>query len=233
MASELFITELECLAYFNHSVTFPFLNCVEQSEQDDLVEILPKLHTDLLNCNTETLKEFRVDIHGFTKPTLSSETSEEIVKSMCISAADAILVLCGREYGFSDEPLRATDISQLTQSQREGLPTNNCISERDLSKFDKEATVARCRNRKFTAKNIRNNMVLYKCKEPFNIDGLSKKITATLLGMESEWNKQQKSKLKVIFNKRLKFCFLCISNAMKAFYCFFISKLTLLPLAMF
>ena len=33
LSSELFITELECLSYFNHYVTFLFLNCVEVSSQ--------------------------------------------------------------------------------------------------------------------------------------------------------------------------------------------------------
>ena len=70
----------------------------------------------------------------------------------CVSAAEAVLCQCGREYGFSDEPLRATDISTLTPEEREGLPTNNCISEGDLSRFDKEAVVSGCRNRKFKAK---------------------------------------------------------------------------------
>ena len=41
-ASELFITELKCLSFFNHNVTSPFLTCVESSSQEDLLEILPK-----------------------------------------------------------------------------------------------------------------------------------------------------------------------------------------------
>ena len=47
LSSELFITELQCLAYFNHFVIFPFLNCVEMSTQDDFLFNLPKLHEDL------------------------------------------------------------------------------------------------------------------------------------------------------------------------------------------
>ena len=47
LSSELFITELQCLAYFNHFVIFPFLNCVEMSTQDDFLFTLPKLHEDL------------------------------------------------------------------------------------------------------------------------------------------------------------------------------------------
>ena len=41
LSSELFITELECLAYFSHLITFPFLNCVEISSQAKLLVILP------------------------------------------------------------------------------------------------------------------------------------------------------------------------------------------------
>ena len=46
-SSELFITELECLAYFNYYVTFPFLNCIEVTSKIQLLEILPKLYSDL------------------------------------------------------------------------------------------------------------------------------------------------------------------------------------------
>ena len=47
LSSGLFITELECLAHFNHIVTFPFLNCVEMSTQADLLFTLPNLQEDL------------------------------------------------------------------------------------------------------------------------------------------------------------------------------------------
>ena len=38
LSSELFMTELEYLAYFNHYVTFPFLNCVETCLQANLLK---------------------------------------------------------------------------------------------------------------------------------------------------------------------------------------------------
>ena len=85
-------------------------------------------------------------------PKLTTDTAHMVVKEMCIAAADAIKLQCGREYGFSDEAQRATDLSKLSSTDLVGLPTNNCISERDLSKFDKEAVVSRCRNRKFLGK---------------------------------------------------------------------------------
>ena len=199
LSSELFITELEVLAYFNHYVTFPFLNCVEVSSQNDLVTILPKLHTDLKNQQTNTLSDYVVKIRGVATPTLSTGTANEILKSMCLDAADAIKLQCGREYGFSDEPQRATNISKLSSAERVNLPSNNCISERDLSKFDKESYVARCRNRRFKAKNIRNNMMLYKCKKSVKVDRLSAKIALMLMAREKKWDAEQQKKL----NKRL------------------------------
>jgi hypothetical protein len=44
MSSELFLTELECLAFFNHYITFPFLHCVEISSQEELLAIIPSLY---------------------------------------------------------------------------------------------------------------------------------------------------------------------------------------------
>ena len=52
LSSELFLTELECLSFFNYFVTFPFINCVEVSSQSKLLHIIPKLHNDLLQKKT-------------------------------------------------------------------------------------------------------------------------------------------------------------------------------------
>ena len=79
-------------------------------------------------------------------PELSTDTAKEIINVMCMSAAKAIRLQCGREYGFSDKPKYASGISKLTPTERDGLPSNNCISEQDLSKFDKESVVSRYRN---------------------------------------------------------------------------------------
>ena len=143
MSSEIFITELECLAYFNHFVTFPFLNCVKMSTQADLLFTLPRLHEDLKAKTVDTLSKFIVSIHGMSTPALSSDLSRRIVDKMCISAAAAVKLKCGREYGFSDAEKRATDFSKLAANELEGLPTNNLVTER----FDREAQVAKTRNR--------------------------------------------------------------------------------------
>lgn len=199
MASELFITELECLAYFNHHVTFPFLNCVEVSSQEELLKVLPQLHKDFLNHDTHTLEKFVVNIPGMSIPKLTTETAEMIVKEMCQAAAIAIKLQCGREYGFSSDPQRATNLAKLSIVQLAGLPSNNCINERDLSKFDKEAYVSKCRNKKFKAKNIRNNMMLYKSKKATKVDQITKQIAAVLNERERKWSDEQTTKM----NKRI------------------------------
>ena len=91
-------------------------------------------------------------------PTLSSDLSKRIVDKMCISAAAAVKLQCGRKYRFSDSEKRATDLSTLPANELEGLPTNNLVTERDLSRFDREAQVAKSRNRRFKAKNIRSTV---------------------------------------------------------------------------
>ena len=90
LSSELFITELECLAYFNHFIMFPSLNCVETSSQAELLVILLQLYNYLRDKEVETLKDFIVSIHGMTTPTLSSEASRKIIDKMCLCAAAAI-----------------------------------------------------------------------------------------------------------------------------------------------
>ena len=71
LSSKLFITELECLAYFNHYVTFPFLNCTEVSSQIQLLEILPKLYSDLTDGKIDTLQNYVVSVHGISSPVLT------------------------------------------------------------------------------------------------------------------------------------------------------------------
>ena len=198
MSSDLFLAELECLAYFNHVVTFPFLNCVEVSSQEELLKIIPTLYTDLKQAKTDTLSKFVCRIRQMPTPTLTTDLSQEVIKRLCMATAEAIKLQCGREYGFSDlsGKERATNLATLTIEQLQHLPTNNCISERDLAKFDREASGARSRNRKFKAKAIRNNMVLYKSKKSRKIDRVSRKISSVLSARELEWDSNQRDKFK-------------------------------------
>ena len=144
------------------------------SNQVNLCRILPQLYHDLLD---NTLPNFVVKMHGISVPEITSELTQNIINRMYSSAAAALKQQCGREYEFSDgEKLRATDLSVLFVSDLEGLTTNNSATERDLSQFDREAKVARSPNRWFKAKNIRNNMVLYKTKQQIKVDKVTKKL---------------------------------------------------------
>ena len=86
-------------------------------------------------------------------------------------------------------------MSTLEKEEFEKYKTNNLINERDLSRFDRESRVAKCRNRKFKAKNITNNMVLYERME-IKFDRVSKKTVLIIGDREVKWTDSQKQKLK-------------------------------------
>ena len=178
LSSELFITELQALAYFNYHVTFPFLLCMERSSQTELLKILPSLYNDLLLKKVDTLKAFQLDIQriNIKEP---SELGLQIINDMCLSAAEAVKLQCGREYRFADgEKQSATVLATEEPEKRVGLPRDNLITERDFSKFDRLAKVAKSSDRKFTAKDIRDSMVLFK-SDNVKVDRLTKKNNKT------------------------------------------------------
>ena len=48
------------LAYFTHKVTLPLLNCIAIGNQNDLLEIFPKLWSDVKSGNVDTITEYLV-----------------------------------------------------------------------------------------------------------------------------------------------------------------------------
>ncbi|KAG1683162.1 Low density lipoprotein receptor adapter protein 1-B [Nymphon striatum] len=66
-----------------------------------------------------------------------------------------------------------------------------------------EARVAKNRNRRFKAKNIQNNMVLYKCSKEIKIDKLSRTLAAILSCREAQWDVLQHEKLKTRLEAKL------------------------------
>ena len=86
----------------------------------------------------------------------------------------------------------------------EDLPTNNLVTERDLPRFDREAQVSKSKNGLSKAKNIRNNMVLYKIKCEIKIDKISKKIAEILNQRKEKWNQSQYEQLKQRLEDKLK-----------------------------
>ena len=119
--SELLITELTCLSYFTHKVSLPLLHAVEVCNQDELCQIFPKLHQDLLNGCMDTLSEYTVHYKHLNIATPSTELDKEILRKMCIDAAETIDRQCGREYGFGKfqaETPRATQVLHILLSFR-------------------------------------------------------------------------------------------------------------------
>ena len=174
------------------------MHFVEVGSQEDLVNTLPKLYNDLLNKNTDTLKDFVVPMKRIIISMPTGELVKHIVDLMCIEAADGILLQCGREYGFGpnsgSEKLRATDISALTPEQRKGLGTNNLKTERNLSVWDPRAEKsAKRRNYKYKAKSLRNDMMLYMGNQGI-VEQSSRKLTKLLDEREKRWNDAQKEK---------------------------------------
>ena len=119
LLSEFFYTELEALAYFNHTVTFPFLHCVEKSSNEELLKILPKPQQDLLEGKTDTLKGFVVEIRRMPVKEPSSKLGRKITNMMCLEAAKGVKLQCGREYGFDNiiTYVQATILSDLDKAE--------------------------------------------------------------------------------------------------------------------
>ena len=112
------------------------MNYIKVRSQIQFLEISPKLYSDLTGGKINTLQNDFVSIHGMSSPILTNNLSTKILKMMYTSAASAVKLQFGREYGFGNDKAWATDLSLLNGSDFEGLPTNNLIAKRDLSRFD-------------------------------------------------------------------------------------------------
>ena len=111
--SELLATELLCLSYFTHKISLPLLYTVEICNQNELCKIFPQLYNDLLNGSMETVSAYIVKYKHLPIQEPTSELEKEILKQMCLDAAETIDRQCGREYGFrkfQQERPRATQV---------------------------------------------------------------------------------------------------------------------------
>ena len=196
LSNELFFPELEALAFFIHNITFPFLNMVERSSHADLLKIWPQLQNDLMQKKTDTLKKYIVISHGVNVTSQTFELGQHIINLMCTNAADGILMQFGWEYSFpQDNSLRATDITTLNTEDLNLLPSNNLKAERNLAEFDWRASiVAKCRNFKFTAKSIRNDVLLSK-RNNGKVEAPARTIIKLLNERELRWNEKQSREL--------------------------------------
>ena len=160
---ELFVTELKLLAVFTKKVTLPYLNCIEKCTQEELLKLFPRLYQDLLNHNTDTLTDYHVKYRCVTVPDITTDVEIEIMNRMCDKAAEGFELQSGREYGFGTSQLpsrNATQLHKLPLEELKFMPTDNIISECLLSIFGIHSVVSKYRNKNFTAKGIRDNVML-------------------------------------------------------------------------
>ena len=93
--TKLIITEFEVLTFFNHEVTFQFLNCIENCNQKDLLAIPPTLYHDLINNSIDTLSKYKLTMQQINIQEPDSKLSQKILKDFCLAAAEAIKTQCG------------------------------------------------------------------------------------------------------------------------------------------
>ena len=151
----------------------------------------------MLQGKTDTLKDFVVEIQRVAVKEPSSELGRKIT-NMCIEAAKGVKLQCGLEYGFDNctTDVWATILSDLDKAELKGLPTHNITAERKLAVFDKPADkVGKCRNYRFTAKSVRNDMQLYSRKQG-TVDKIVRNITKLLDVRGWKWDEKEKGKLK-------------------------------------
>ena len=187
---------MKALAFFTHRVTLPLLNCVAQGSQDDLVRLFPELWNDLKQGDMNTLSRYEVAYKHVPVASPSNTCEQKLVKLMCEDAAKTIERQCGREYGFGKDygigtRKRATDLLTTSPDDRKSMPTDNVIAERNFAKFDHLARVAKCRNHNFTAKGIRQDMMLYQAKDSV-VQQTTKAMEKILQKREISWNHKQK-----------------------------------------
>ena len=135
------------------------------------------------------MSDFVVKRTQYQVKDLSSDLEKLLLKKFCTHAAAVIKLQCGREY-FPDDSTasRATQISSLSELEQ-GLPTNNLLPERDFSVFDRLSRVAKMANRKFSGKNIRNDMTLLHHNPELTIT--AKKSVSDLASREAQWKNEQ------------------------------------------
>ena len=166
LENDFIIAGLKALANFTYKVTMPFLNFVEKTDQDSLVDILPKLCEDLKNRKTDTLNEYFFEwthVHVVNNGP-ETELDHYLLGEMRAQAAIGIELQSKREYWANDDEAvaaRATRIHDLTSNERKNLPTNNLNCERYLAKFGYLAAQSALHsNRFFKGKRIRDDLVL-------------------------------------------------------------------------
>ena len=102
LESDYIKTALRALSNFTFCVTMPFLNCVERCNQNQLIEIIPSLHSDLENkiLRSTSLEPYHVPWKhvDMDKQKPVTNLDKFILDEMCLKAAAGIELQCSREY---------------------------------------------------------------------------------------------------------------------------------------
>ena len=199
--SEYVCGALKALGYFTYKITMPFLNCVEQCDQNTLLPILKQLHDDLKLGKMDTLKDFHVVWTHIKTEILepSSEFDYLLLTKMCTAAAEGIHMQCAAEYWEDTDNPRVTQLHHLSHEERKNIPTENIgTCERYLARFGGLAGVSAAKSNKFfKAKRIRDDLMFVKeMTDDEEMAKATKKVLQELKSMELTWTKEQKECLK-------------------------------------
>ena len=201
--NEYILAALKALGYFTYKITMPFLNCVEQCDQNSLLPILKKLYEDLNDGKMNTLDKYSVPWTHIQTEKLEpvSPLDLALLQNMCKEAAAGVHLQCSREYWEEDDQckVRATQLHKLTPEERACLPTENLKCERYLSRFGGLASLSAAKsNRFYKAKRIRDDMMFETRMNQYekDVSKSTKDVIDQLKKMEKEWTKQQKERLK-------------------------------------
>ena len=107
---------VKALGYFTFKVTIPFLNCVEQCNQNLLLPILKQLYDDLKDGKMGTLEKYSVLWTHVNTDRLRLETplDHALLKKMSTEAASGVHLQCSRKYWEEEEfKVRATQLHKL------------------------------------------------------------------------------------------------------------------------
>ena len=207
--SEYICAAFKALGYFTYKVTMPFLNCVEQCDQNSLLPLLKQVHDDLAVGKMNTLQEYHVPWTHIKTEILepSSDLDKLLLKKMCKGAAEGIHMQCASEYWEDTDKPRATQLHKLSQDERKNIPTENLPCERKLSQFGALAGVSAAKSNKFfKAKRIRDDLMFDKNMTKEDITTTTKKVLSDLKCMELTWTEDQrklwKGKIEAAVKKR-------------------------------
>ena len=114
--NEYLMAAFKALGYFTFKVTIPFLNCVEQCNQNLLLLILKQLYDDLKDGKMGTLEKYSVLWTHVNTDRLRLETplDHALLKKMSTEAASGVHLQCSRKYWEEEEfKIRATQLHKL------------------------------------------------------------------------------------------------------------------------